>query len=98
MANKINRNLFTRKRLISDLNAQVEIINEFSAETTQATILTRKEALEDLRADFKANTEAIENTRDWVGTDEFITENTTMHDAFVNSLVKILTVMPDENE
>lgn len=98
MSTKLERLLFSRKRLSADISLQITAITAFVNETPQTVILARKEALEDLWEEYKANTELIEKSNAWVGTDDFIQENSQRHEAYVNALVHILTLMPEENE
>lgn len=98
MASKIDRLLFIRKRLATDIKHQVEIISTLQNDTVLGVTISRKEALEDLWTEFKQNQEIIETTRDWIGDDDFITESTQLHDAYVSALIKLLTLLPEETE
>lgn len=98
MATKVDRLLFSRKRLAADIGHQIAAINEFSEETDVAIMLSRKDALEELWSAFKTNMDIIENTRNWVGTDQFIQETREIHDAYVNALVKLLKLIPEQTD
>lgn len=96
MANKIERLKFTRKRLITDIERQADIIEKFNKDTNGAVLLSRKEALEELWTDFRANTHDFETARDWVGSDEFMQENSQTHELYLAALVAITTLMPED--
>lgn len=98
MANKIELLSFTRRRLVSDIKHQTTVIAAMTAVTSVPLMLSRKDALESLWSDFKRNIDAFENTRDWIGTQEFIDENNELHDSYVNALVKLLEILPDDTE
>lgn len=98
MTTKLERLLFVRKRLMSDIGRQVGIIDKFGDETAANVMLSRKDALEDLWAEYKANMDAIEDTRGWIGSDEFITESAAIHDSYVAALIKLLGLIPEQTE
>lgn len=87
MATKLDRLMFTRKRLIRSIRIQADTISVFTAETAPALQLSRKEALETLWTEFKENCEAIETTRDFVGDDEYLTEYDDIHEKYMAALV-----------
>lgn len=98
MANKIERLLFTRKRLMVDIKRQTDMIATFTAETTVPIMLSRKDALEDLWAEYRNNADAIQNSRDWIGTDKFIEEGSALHELYLTALVSLLGIMPEQTD
>lgn len=96
MATKIERLLFTRKRLIRGIEVQSTAIAGFTVETAAFQQLSRKEALETLWTEFKENSEIIETTRDWVGTDEYLDEFQRVHEKYMAALVTLLETMPEQ--
>lgn len=96
MANKVERLQFTRKRLVTDIKHQVETIEKFDSTTSAAVLLSRKEALEELWSDFRANMMSFETARDWIGTDDVISENTEVRELYLKALAKLTEIMPDD--
>lgn len=98
MATKIERLLFTRKKLIRSIKSQATAIDTFTDETEAAIQISRKEALETLWAEFKENCDAIESTRDWVGDDAYLDEYEEIHEKYLAALVKLLKTMPEQTD
>lgn len=96
MATKIERLLFTRKRLIRSIEVQTAAIATFTENTAPAVQISRKEALENLWSEFKENGEILEKTRDWVGTDEYLDEYEAIHEQYMAALVTLLSTMPEQ--
>lgn len=96
MANKIERLTFTRKRLVQDIERQVQKINECQADTEPIVLLSRKDALEELWSDFRANTKEFETSQNWVGSDQFIEENGHVHEQYLKGLAQITKLLPAE--
>lgn len=96
MATKQERLIFSRKRIITDLTCQTSAINEFNEKTDYAVVISRKDALEELWAEFKANTQQLESLRDWAGTDEFIAESSATRELYLAAATKVLKFMPEQ--
>lgn len=96
MTTKIDRLSFSRKRLMKDIERQIKTIDTFTIDTQPAVVLSRKEALEELWVEFRANSHELENSRDWIGTDEYIDENANVHEMYLKGLATITALMPDD--
>lgn len=96
MTSKKDRLLFTRKRLVSEINHQTTFIATFDKNTNPKTAISRKAALEEAWDDFKSNTEAIETTKDWVGSEEFIQEANEARDKYMTAIDNIMDILPDD--
>lgn len=96
MANKIDRLSFVRKRLTQDIERQLQNIDECQADTEPTVLLSRKDALEELWADFRSNTKELENSQNWVGDDKFIEENALVHEQYLKGVAQITELLPTE--
>lgn len=96
MANKIDRLFFVRKRVTQDIERQLQKIGECQADTEPAVLLSRKDALEELWADFRLNTKELENSQNWVGDDKFIEENALVHEQYLKGVAQITKLLPTE--
>ncbi|XP_055308905.1 uncharacterized protein LOC129572830, partial [Sitodiplosis mosellana] len=83
-------------RLTHDIEAQLKIIDTFQITTTAVVLLSRKEALEELWSDFRNNTSELENSRDWVGTNEHIEETTKVRELYIRGLAKLTELLPGD--
>lgn len=54
--------------------------------------------MEGFWAEFRSNTETIEGTRDWVGTDEYIEANLNVHELYMKALQKVIQLLPQDND
>lgn len=96
MANKIDRLTFTRKRLVQDIERQVQKITECQADTEPIVLLSRKDALEELWGDFRTNTKEFESSQNWHGNDQFIEENGRIHETYLKGVAQITKLLPAE--
>lgn len=98
MATKVERLLFTRKRLLWNIEVQTTAISTFTENTAPALQISRKDALKTLWAEFKEICDTIETTRDWVGTDEWLDEYDSIHEKYLSALVTLLSTMLEQTE
>lgn len=96
MSSKKDRLLFTRKRLLAEIDHQTAFIAAFTKDTSPKTAMSRKATLEEVWDDFKSNTEAVESTKDWVGSEEYITEANEARDKYMTAIDTIMEILPDD--
>lgn len=96
MSNKVERLMFSRKRLIADIELQAEIVEKYDKDTNCATLLSRKGILEEIWTDFRTNIQEIETSRDWIGSDEYVRETSQTRELYLATLVAITTLLPED--
>lgn len=95
MPNKIERLEFIRKRLTADINRQSDTINGYDNDTEVAVLVSRREALEELWSEYRANNDAIEASKENTCTEAFIEETAEVHEMYLTAQAKLIQLTPE---
>lgn len=87
MTSKSERLLFSRRRIITDIETQCKKITEYDENTAPAVIVGRKGILEKLFNEF-------ENTKGWVGNEDYLKESSAIHALYCDACDHLSQLMP----
>lgn len=94
MPTKIERLLFTRKKLTQDLKRLHSFIQACNSDTKVGTLVSYRKALEDCWAKYDGNNDEIENSKDSPCDDDFIAETGSMNDLYLEAQATLVENTP----
>lgn len=94
---KIDRLMFSRKKLTTDIKRLHTRIQECTEESDVGVLVSYRKALEDCWAKYDTVNEEIEGAKDSPCNDDYITETGITHELYIEAQSKLLQITP-ENE